>query len=107
MTMFLWHIRKNMMEHMDIEAHQSFTLVIDIFRSHFNSDVRDLAFSMGIDLIFIPAGQTPLLQPLDATVFGELKSRGAAEWTREYITDPTQKFSKKAHRSSSKIAGIK
>jgi hypothetical protein len=51
--------------------------VIDIFRSHFEDEIRDLADTIGIDMIFIPADQTGELKPLEATVFGILKSKGA------------------------------
>jgi hypothetical protein len=47
---------------------------------------------MGIYLIFIPASQTGELQTLDALVFGELKSKGAAMWMRQYTKDLHQKF---------------
>jgi hypothetical protein len=51
---------------------------------------------MGIDMIFIPAGQTGELQPLDATVFCELKSKGASIWTKQYLQDPKRKFTKES-----------
>jgi hypothetical protein len=89
---FLIHIRKNLINHMELKEKQSFVLVIDIFRSHFEDGIRDLAGSMGIDIIFIPAGQTGELQPLDATVFGELKSKAASVWTKQYTKDPQRKF---------------
>jgi putative sterol carrier protein len=92
MAMFLFDIRAHLLKHLGLTENQTFTLVIDIFHTHFEDGIRELAYSMGIDLIFIPAGQTGELQPLDATVFGELKSKGAAMWVRQYTKDPLQKF---------------
>jgi putative sterol carrier protein len=78
MAMFLFHIRAHLLNRLGLTENQTFTIIIDIFRCHFEDGIRQLAYSMGIDLTFIPAGQTGELQPLDATVFGELKSKGAA-----------------------------
>jgi hypothetical protein len=51
---------------------------------------------MGIDMIFIPAGQTGELQPLETTVFGELKSKGASVCTKQYLKDPKRKTTKES-----------
>jgi hypothetical protein len=45
-----------------------------------------------IEILFIPAGMTGELQPLDATIFGMLKSAGAGSWTCDYLYDPYQRF---------------
>jgi hypothetical protein len=37
---------------------------------------------------------TAELQPLDAKIFGLLKSIGAKMWVKQYLFDPSRKFSK-------------
>jgi hypothetical protein len=37
---------------------------------------------------------TGKLQPLDAAVFGQLKSAGSCRWIKEYFHDPSQEFNK-------------
>jgi hypothetical protein len=51
-----------------------------------------LAAQQNIELLFIPPGMTGALQPLDATIFGMLKSAGAGKWTSDYLYDPYQRF---------------
>jgi hypothetical protein len=96
MSEFLIHIREHLIKHMELKEKQPFVLVIDIFRSHFEDGIRDPAPTMEINMIFIPAGQTGELQSRDATVFGELKSKGASIWTKQYLQDPKQKFTKES-----------
>jgi hypothetical protein len=42
---------------------------------HTTQDVKDLAASLNIELIYIPPGMTDMCQPLDRTIFGVLKAK--------------------------------
>ena len=57
-------------------------LVLDLYPSHRTEAVIKRAEELDIELIFVPAGLTSKLQPLDIRVFGELKSRARAEFQR-------------------------
>jgi hypothetical protein len=49
-------------------------LVLDLHSSHRTEAVKSLASSLNIELHYVPAGMTDVLQPLDRTVFGALKA---------------------------------
>jgi hypothetical protein len=82
------------MSKMHLHEKQSFLLILDIYKSHFEGNTVDLANEMKIKMMFIPPAMTAELQPLDATVFGELKSHGAAQWTAIYLENSKQNFTK-------------
>jgi hypothetical protein len=53
------------------------SLICDLHVSHRTLDVKQFAARLNIELLYIPAGATDQLQPLDRMVFGALKS---ASW---------------------------
>ena len=69
-------------------------LVLDCYSAHRNEASRTLAASLKIELIFIPAGFTDELQPLDRCVFGVLKSYLRRLWRERFAQDPEAKFTK-------------
>lgn len=50
-------------------------LILDKYPSHCDPTVVDYAQTLKIELIYVPAGATGLLQPLDRRVFGVLKEK--------------------------------
>ena len=69
-------------------------LLLDQYSVHRTETVRNLAQSLGIELIFIPPGMTDAYQPLDRRVFGVLKQYLRLLWRKEYFANPSQKFTK-------------
>jgi hypothetical protein len=63
-------------------------LVWDVFTSHRDNTVVAHAFERGIQLIFVPAGQTGTYQPLDLRVFGELKRKIDQRFDHQHMIDP-------------------
>ena len=70
-------------------------LLLDLYSVHRSEEIKQLAESLMIRLIFIPPGMTDQYQPLDRRVFGVLKQYMRLLWRREYMTDPSQRFSKR------------
>ena len=54
--------------------HREFALILDKYPSHIDESISISAKYLGIHLIYVPAGATGLLQPLDRRVFGVLKA---------------------------------
>jgi hypothetical protein len=77
-----------------IPKKQRILLVLDVYSSHRNEEIIKLADAQNIDLLFIPPGMTGKIQPLDAAVFGQLKSAGSCRWIQDYLHDPSQEFNK-------------
>ena len=69
-------------------------LLLDAYSVHRTDEVKKLADSMNIELIFIPPGQTERFQPLDRAVFGVLKAYLRKLWRIEYSQDPSLRFNK-------------
>ena len=69
-------------------------LVLDCYSAHRDKETLTLADSLGIKLIFIPAGFTDELQPLDRSVFGVLKGYLRRMWRERFIDNPETKFNK-------------
>jgi hypothetical protein len=88
-------LRQTMEQQLNLGKRDKVLLIIDLYASHRQPELIRKAAEQHTELLFIPAGMTAELQPLDAKIFGQLKSVGAAHWTDQYIFDPTQKFSKK------------
>jgi hypothetical protein len=57
-------------------------LILDVYPTHRTEKVKTKAQLLNIELLFVPAGGTSLYQPLDARVFGELKTRARAAFQR-------------------------
>jgi hypothetical protein len=70
-------------------------LICDIHASHRASCVKSLAATLNITLLYIPAGRTDQLQPLDRVVFGALKSEARRLFRRRTSHDPELKRSKR------------
>ena len=67
-------------------------LIFDMYSSHRDAEVRELASRLNIEVYFIPPGLTDEFQPLDRRVFGCLKAGGKAAFRVLYRKDPGQKF---------------
>ena len=70
---------------------QKIDLILDLYASHRNEKVKELARKLNFELHYIPAGFTDSLQPLDRYIFGALKSMARAEFYREYTKNPEAK----------------
>jgi hypothetical protein len=57
-------------------------LVLDVSPSHQTNNVKKLAQRIGMELLFVSAGATERLQPLNRRIFGELKSRVRVQFSR-------------------------
>jgi hypothetical protein len=57
-------------------------LIMDVYPSHRTPAVIQHALERNVEILFVPAGGTALYQPLDARVFGELKSRARMAFQR-------------------------
>jgi hypothetical protein len=66
----------------------TFVLIWDVFASHRDAKVKQSAFDKGIQLLYVPAGQTGTYQPLDRRVFGELKRKIDERFDHEHMIDP-------------------
>ena len=58
-------------------------LILDSFSVHKSAAVQEFATGLNIHLLFIPAGMTDKLQPLDVRIFGVLKSIARSYLVRE------------------------
>ena len=70
-------------------------LVLDCSSAHRDPQTKTLARSLNINLIFIPAGFTDELQPLDRAIFGVLKSHLRRLWRERFTDNPEAKFTKR------------
>ena len=59
-------------------------LVLDLYPTHRTDLIKRIAIAYGIDLHYIPAGATDLLQPLDRKVFGPMKRTAHRIWAENY-----------------------
>ena len=73
--------------------YRPFTLILDQYPSNVDEGVVISAKSLGINLIYIPAGATGLLQPLDRRVFGVLKSQNRKDQRLTEVPLDTTRFS--------------
>lgn len=58
-------------------------LILDSFSVHKSAAVQEFATGLNIHLMFIPAGMTDKLQPLDVRIFGVMKSIARSYLVRE------------------------
>ena len=49
-------------------------IVLDCYSAHKTDDIRKLAQTLNMELVFVPPGMTDELQPLDRYIFGAMKS---------------------------------
>ena len=61
-------------------------LILDAATIHLSGTFRRRALSLGVRLVFIPAGLTWLLQPLDTHVFAALKRDIRTRLTRSILS---------------------
>ena len=71
-------------------------LIVDLYKAHHTQQILEYANQLNIDLIFIPAGLTDELQPLDRLVFGSLKATARRLFKKAYNENPNKKFDKEA-----------
>lgn len=85
---FLMHIRER-------SGHdRRLWIVLDCFAAHREQETRVLAESLNMELVYIPAGYTDSMQPLDRSVFATLKSYLKRLWRQHFQDDPNMRFTK-------------
>jgi hypothetical protein len=93
MEKFLSFLRDLLEADYGLKKRKKMLLVMDVYAAHRNKEILSKAAqTYYIDLLFIPPGMTATLQPLDATIFGAMKSSGEGAWIKQYLIDPNQKF---------------
>jgi hypothetical protein len=70
-------LRETVERQYKIKESHHILLVLDVYASHREGLIKDIAAAQHIDLLFIPPGMRAELQPLDAEIFGQLKSAGS------------------------------
>lgn len=68
-------------------------LLLDQFTAHVDDFIKNEAKNYNITLIFIPKGQTSILQPLDVSINGILKEKAKLLWKQERIMNPQDNIS--------------
>jgi hypothetical protein len=91
---FFQFLREIVEKKFHVRQRQQIFLVLDVYASHREGYIKALAAAQRISLLFIPPGMTAEFQPLDAKIFGILKSIGSNMWVSEYLFDPSKKFTK-------------
>jgi hypothetical protein len=86
---YLGHIREQ------VPTGEHIFLICDVHASHRSAEARTLASELNITLLYIPAGATDKLQPLDRVIFGVLKSEARRLFRRRASYDPGLKRSKR------------
>ena len=85
---FLMHIRER-------SGHdRRLWIVLDCFAAHREQETQVLAESLNMELVYIPAGYTDAMQPLDRSVFATLKSYLKRLWRQQFQDDPHKRFTK-------------
>jgi hypothetical protein len=64
-------------------------LILDKFSGHETDDVMEAARSHNIHIIWVPAGATPICQPMDITTIGAMKSHAVTLWCAQRSAHPT------------------
>ena len=77
------------------EDENTIHLLLDIFKAHTQSDVRELAESLNIKLYCIPAGLPDELQPLDIKIWGPMKTFARRLFRERFRYDPDKKRTKR------------
>ena len=80
--------------HYSFEDNNTIHILLDVFKAHITSDVKETAESLNIQLHLIPAGMTDELQPLDKKIFGPLKMFARHLFHTRYADDPEEPRSK-------------
>lgn len=68
------------------------TLILDKYGVHENEIIKKTSNDMNINLLFIPAGMTSILQPLDINFNGPVKSIGKSLSNKILLKDPYAKY---------------
>jgi hypothetical protein len=79
---YLEWAREWLMEHEKLDPDYTMAVVWDCYSAHRKDEVKERATKLGIELAYIPAGQTAKYQPLDRRIFGILKKKAVAEWMK-------------------------
>lgn len=59
----------------NIMRNQPFALVLDVYTTHIDNDVKQRVRELDIELIYVPVNGTGLYQPLDRKIFGVVKKK--------------------------------
>jgi hypothetical protein len=91
---FLW--RKGKLRHLRVYSgtDQTIILIRDLHASHRAASIKKLAAELNIEIHYIPAGATDLLQPLNRLVFGILKSQARRLFRARVSEDPFHRRTK-------------
>ena len=75
-------------------------LILDLYPVHWTNETKEMAAGCNIELMFIPAGCTDQLQPLDVRCFGALKATARRvfrqNYTHDMFGDPAKKLTKQS-----------
>ena len=63
-------------------------LLLDSYRAHLTSNVREAAEAMQLQLIIVPGGCTKELQPLDVNFNGPLLMKRKQIWAQKKLSNP-------------------
>lgn len=63
-------------------------LLLDLAPCHLHDSLFDLAYSLGLRLLFVPPGMTSLLQPCDTHIFAAFKHNVQESWRRRRAAAP-------------------
>ena len=69
-------------------------VVLDVFAAHRERETMLLAETLNIDMIFIPAGFTDEMQPLDRSIFATLMVYLKRLWRQRFQENPNTRFTK-------------
>ncbi len=86
-----WQTVPTMVDYMDnVVAHytqnQPSALILDDYRAHHAPAVQQAAARHNIEIIPVPKGQTPVLQPLDVGINGLIKQKAREKWIEDKQT---------------------
>jgi hypothetical protein len=71
-------------------------LIMDSYAAHWTYSIRIAAMEMNLELIQVPRGCTPTLQPLDVSFNGPMKKARQAFWLEHKIKFPAARDSQQA-----------
>lgn len=70
-------------------------LILDQYPVHTDEKIKEVAKELLINLIYVPAGKTAQLQPLDISINGPIKALSLGIIKEEYLGDPFKKLNLK------------
>jgi hypothetical protein len=90
MEKYLRWLRYFMEERRGLDPTKGMVLLWDQYGAHCTARINAVARELRILLVFIPAGQTDMYQPLDRRIFGILKSMASRAWRYEHLNAARQ-----------------